>query len=140
MTCVNARSFTEDSVRWWFKFIVAPSTDCFTIDDLTSLDVISEPKSRFLIHVEKDCTNYSAAKTPFASLPATVAKEFDTTHEGVIIDPIEEDTWVVPYKFYSLSKIRVFTNEDVMTGFEVVYEVPDSFRGYEPISHLFGTK
>ena len=27
-----------------------------------------------------------------------------------------------------------------MTGFEVVYEVPDSFAGYEPITHLFGTR
>ena len=102
-SCVNARSFTEDTVRWWFKFVVAPSYSCFNIDSLTSDEVVREPKSRFLIHVEKDCTNYAVAKTPFTSLPATVPKEFNPTYEGVIIDPIDEDSWVVPYKFYSLS-------------------------------------
>ena len=138
-SCLNTGLFTESWTNW-FKFAVAPSTECSNIHTLASLDVVTEPASRFITRVETDCTNYAAAKTPFASLPATVAKEFSMTHEGVIIDPIEEDNWVVPYKFYSLTKIRVYKSDAAMSGFEVVYEAPDSFTGYEPISHLFGTR
>ena len=74
------------------------------------------------------------------SLPATEPLELTTGITGVTIDPLTFDNWVVPYKFYSLSKIRFYKSNDEISGFEVVYEAPDTFTGYEPISHLYGTR
>ena len=60
---------------------------------------------------------------------------------GLVIKPFEEDTWVVPYKFYSLSKLKVWKqHQEKVSGFEVVYEVPANFYGYPPITHMFGSR
>ena len=102
ISCTDTRTFTADLDLTWFKFAVAPALECENIHDLTSIELeeTSEPESRFLIAVEKDCTDYTVAKTPHASLPPTVPEEFSSTITGVVIDPVTDDAWTVPHKFY----------------------------------------
>ena len=57
------------------------------------------------------------------------------------MEPYEEETWVVPYKFYSLSKLRVWKEQmNKISGLEVVFEAPSNFTGYPPIEHMFGSR
>ena len=57
-----------------------------------------------------------------------------------MINPVTNDSFYVGSKFYRLTKIKVYRSETEMSGFELIYEVPGDFTGYEPISHLFGTR
>ena len=53
--------------------------------------------------------------------------------------PLDDITWSVPYKFYRLSRLRVWPTEKGIQGFEVTYTVPDDFTGYEPLVQMFGS-
>lgn len=87
--------------------------------------------------IENNCETYTNDPT---ELPVTVPIELDGligTENGRITD----DIWSVPYKFYSLTKVRLwkgnYSNKYPVSGFEVTYE--SELEGYPPMSHLFGT-
>ncbi len=48
------------------------------------------------------------------------------------------ETYSVPYKFYRLTKLRVWRSTSVIVGFETIWTVPDSYTGYAPITRMFG--
>ena len=55
--------------------------------------------------------------------------------------PTQDHEWYVPYKFYSLTKVRVWRHSNVMSGFEVTFSPdPDFLKGYEDITHMFGSE
>ena len=52
---------------------------------------------------------------------------------------VDEVNWHVPYKFYSLSMLRIWPAATGIQGFEVTYTVPEEFTGYEPLTQMFGS-
>ena len=48
--------------------------------------------------------------------------------------------WYVPYKFYSITKARVWRHGSVMSGFEVTFSPDGKLKGYEDITHMFGSE
>ena len=87
-----------------------------------------------------DCTDYTAEKTPFSSLPATVPNEEPFKNEGKYFIGTTNNNWYVPYRFYNIKEVRIWKDENQMSGFEFVFKVPKDFTGYEPITHMWGTK
>ena len=51
-----------------------------------------------------------------------------------------EDTWFVPYAFYMLTKVRLYTRSSESYGFEVTFSPypPDEFEGWPDETHTFG--
>ena len=118
----------------------------YTVDTVVSWSVLDcgthgDPILAVL-PIEMNCTDYNVARTPFASLPLVTDIVEGSMAKGLEIDDglaeVLDDLWYCPYKFYSLSRVRVWSSNvpDVgkrISGFEVVYEVPAHFTGYPPI-------
>ena len=52
---------------------------------------------------------------------------------------IVDRTWVVPHKFYSLSKVKMWRDNSKTSGFEVTFSPPASFNSeWTDISEVFG--
>ena len=47
--------------------------------------------------------------------------------------------WVAPYKFYKLTRARVWRKDYVMSGFEVTFSPVSGVTGYEEITQMFGS-
>ena len=59
--------------------------------------------------------------------------------EGTVLTNSYDDEWSVPFKFYRLTKVKLWHNSGTdATGFEVTYEAPDEYIGWEPITRTFG--
>ena len=52
--------------------------------------------------------------------------------------PIVDDDWVVPRKFYRLSKVKMWKNNANTRGFEVTFSVPVEFTGWADETHMYG--
>ena len=52
---------------------------------------------------------------------------------------VEESIFSVPYKFYTLTRLRVWVSTKAILGFEATFSAPDNFTGYAPYTHMFGT-
>ena len=63
---------------------------------------------------------------------------FEETISTEAFGDLTDETWYVPHKFYHMTQIRTFMNEDRMSGLEVKFEA--AVADFEPISHLFGTR
>ena len=52
----------------------------------------------------------------------------------------EDDIWWVPYRYYRLTKIKMYKNSANTSGFEVTYEPPDTdeFVNWPTETRLFG--
>ena len=74
-----------------------------------------------------DCTDYTVDKSPYPSLFETIPKE-EAMCAGEEIGEIVETTWSVPYKFYILTRLRVWRSIDAILGFETTFTVPKSDR------------
>ena len=51
-----------------------------------------------------------------------------------------EEVWQVPFRFYRLTKIKMWLWPDNTSGFTVTYNVPDdiTFENWPELSHHFG--
>ena len=59
--------------------------------------------------------------------------------EGQEYGEIEEKFFSVPYKFYQLTKLRIWSSEKAIIGFDATFTVPDTFTGYAPYTYMFGS-
>ena len=66
---------------------------------------------------------------------------------GTVVNPTSEsweDIWYVPFRFYRLTKIQLFSWTDSASGFEVTYSTPDDgtgrFKNWPDQVHTFGTR
>lgn len=51
----------------------------------------------------------------------------------------DQTPWVVPYKFYRLSKVKMWLENDSNAyGFEATFSAPAEFVGWADITHMFG--
>ena len=58
--------------------------------------------------------------------------------EGTVLDNSYEDEWSVPYKFYRLTKVKLWHYGTETSGFEVTFEAPPDYSYWEPITRMFG--
>ena len=60
--------------------------------------------------------------------------------EGGVNDNPETFSWSVPYRYYMLTKVKMWKSGGATSGFEVTYTAPENFVGWEPIVQMFGTE
>ena len=70
-------------------------------------------------------------------IPPTVP-ECTQNIEGTVLTNSYEDEWSVPYKFYRLTKVKLWHYGTDTSGFEVTFEAPAEYEGWEPITRTFG--
>lgn len=58
--------------------------------------------------------------------------------EGHVQTNPENDMWYVEHRFYRLTSVKLWSDNLYTSGFEVTYEAPESFTGWEPITRMFG--
>ena len=52
---------------------------------------------------------------------------------------VQVDTWIVPYKFYRMTRVRMWKQGEEMSGFEVTFEPPATYTGWAPYTKMFGS-
>ena len=78
------------------------------------------------------------------TVPINVGGLTATAFEDAAGDhPLEEFEWTVEYKYYRLTKVRVWCSGNVMSGFEVTFSPETkgraSLTGYNEITQMFGS-
>ena len=89
------------------------------------------PQKRSLVHIFLFfviLTQSAATQNP-PSVPSTVPNEL-TMLSGYEAPPITDDTWIVPYQNYRLSKVKMWKNNVNTAGFEVTFSSPDTYTGW----------
>ena len=84
------------------------------------------------------CVDPQTPKAPFSILTPT-NPQHQPMLNGQEVATVDEVTWHVPYKFYSLSKLLIWPTPSGIQGFEVTFSVPDYFTGYEQQRQMFGS-
>ena len=84
------------------------------------------------------CVDPRTPKAPFTILTPT-NPQHQPMLNGQEVATVDEVTWHVPYKFYSLSKLLIWPTPSGIQGFEVTFSVPDDFTGHEQQRQMFGS-
>ena len=46
----------------------------------------------------------------------------------------------MPYKFHRITKARIWRHGSVLSGFEVTFSPDSKLKGYNKITHMFGSE
>ena len=105
----------------------ATSSDSFDAELVCDPNTACDPSFRVPSSLDPvDCDNDGALKL----------ENFQT---GVTGDNIEYDEWYVPIKNYILSKVVIYKQYAVTSGFEVTYTPDnDSLENWPDLTHVFG--
>ena len=79
--------------------------------DACNEDIFINWKPQYVQQRSADCSDYTLPKTPYESLPATDPKEYEPLAGDETGASLDNVTWYVPYKFYRISRLRIWPGD-----------------------------
>ena len=90
----------------------------------------------FLTAILVQQLNAQTPPTLPATSPTTLAMVYGYENSG---NTITDDIWYVPYRDYTLTRVKLFKDDDYATGFDATFSAPASYSGWPDYTHRFGT-
>ena len=122
------------------KFVIGANTAFDRADSITvTVKVLGKEQilAQEPFTASLECDNALCEPSDYDAEPI-----FEDCFEGEIGENPEEDIWFVPKRFYQLSKVEMWLDERISSGFKVTYSLPESDdfdeSWPEEISHMFG--
>ena len=109
----------------------------------TNTKMFNLPYYHYVYDIREDCTDYTLDKSP--AFLGTTDPINEPMVEGTVhhrrnlqtFSGMGTDNWYMEHKSYFMTKIRVFKDEERVSGLEVQFEAVNA-TGYPIVTHLYG--